>query len=86
MCGETAKGQRFVVLGFGPTNIERMKAGEPIRANLHRLDPTGEPTDMPSIEVVIYFDDGKRAAPVTVATAIGQWLDENPIGPGSRKP
>jgi hypothetical protein len=70
-------GKSLVVLGLGPINIRRLEKGEPILVNLRKLDPHGQATRLPDIDVLIAFDDGKlgqaEVAAVVAAMAEGSW-------------
>jgi hypothetical protein len=44
-----------VMLGLDAQGLNRLREGQPIQVNLRHLDPTGAPTDLPDIDVVIFF-------------------------------
>lgn len=46
-----------VVLGLDEVNIERLRQNKPIYVNLHHLDPGGDPTNLPNVNVVLAYDN-----------------------------
>ena len=48
-------GRPLVLLGLEPQNLDRLREGQPIRVNLRRLNPEGPDTDLPDIDVVVFF-------------------------------
>jgi len=51
-------GKPLVLLGLEPVNLNRLREGQPIKVNLRQLDPDGPPTDLPDIDVAVFFAGG----------------------------
>lgn len=50
-----ADGKPVVLLGLEAQNMDRLRDGQPVRVNLRRLVPGGPPTDLPDIDVVVFY-------------------------------
>lgn len=46
-----------VVLGLAAENMARMTRGEPIKVNLRTLNPSGPPTALPDVDVIVAATD-----------------------------
>jgi hypothetical protein len=58
-----------VLLGLTKVNLDRLMLDRPVLVNLHHLLPGAKPTELPDVDVVIFFDDGNTGAELIKRTA-----------------